>query len=108
MGIIGLVVDDPAISRRVVWVILIPDLHNFFGVLVVLGKDDGFPHVLAEISADAVRHKRIQHLADGIDVENPLIEGGTVDPFGDFPIFGRKAVLKFGFLLLGEFIIRDA
>ena len=90
------------------WVIFIPNFHNFFGVLVVLGKDDGFSHVLTEISTDAVRHKRIQYLANGIDVENPFIEGRTVDPFGDFPIFGRKAVLKFGFLLLGEFIIRDA
>ena len=90
------------------WVILIPNFHNFFGVLVILGKDDGFPHVLAEISTDAVRHKRIQHLANSIDVENPFVEGRTVDPLGNFPIFRSKAVLKFGFLLLGEFIIRDA
>ena len=108
MGIIGLIVDDPAISRRIVWVILIPNLHNFFGVLVIFGKDDGFPHVLAEISTDTVRHKRIQHLANGIYVENSFIEGRTVDPFGNFPIFGSEAVLKFGLLLFGEFIIGDA
>ncbi|WP_305807026.1 hypothetical protein, partial [Stenotrophomonas sp. YIM B06876] len=56
-------------------VVGIKALGNEFGMLLVLGKDDGLANAVATRHAVAACHERLQHLVHRIDVEEPLVDG---------------------------------
>ena len=72
---VGHVVVDDLGPAHEVRVLLAEDLEDLFGVGVVLGKDDGLADLVAVVDLEAVGHEDIQHLADGVLVEDPLVEG---------------------------------
>ena len=83
-------------------------LRDELGMGVVLGEDDRLAEPVAVLDLDAVRHQVLEHLVDGVGVEQPLVERGRVDCAGDGAVvvpFERVPCLL---LLVGQFVVADA
>ena len=65
---------------------------------MVLGEDDGLAQLLPVVDFQAVFYEKIEGLADGILVEQPLVEGGGLDPLGQLPVLAGEGGLTFRFL----------
>ena len=73
MHIGHIVVDDFGETGQV-RIFLVEHLKDFLGVDVVLCKDDGFAQFAAIVDGQAVGHQCVQHLPDGIFIENPFVQ----------------------------------
>ena len=89
-------------------VLLAEHLQNFLSVAVILGKDDGLAQLLSVVNFQAVGHQQIQSQADGILVEQPLVEGRGLDPLGQLPILIGEGGLILRLFLLGQIGVGDA
>ena len=50
-------------------------------MLVIAREDDRLGKSVATVDGAAVLHEMLQHLVDGVAVEQPTVDGGRVDPF---------------------------
>ena len=107
LGVGHIVVDDLGIAGQV-GVLLVEDVQDGFGVAVVLGEDDGLAQFFAVVDFEAVGHQQVEGFADGILVEEPFVEGGGLDAFGQFAVFVGEGGLVLGLFLGGEFVVDDA
>ena len=89
-------------------ILLVEHLQDGFGVAVILGKDDGLAQFFAVVDFQAVGHQQGKRLADGILVENPLVQGGRIDVPGQLAVFIGEGILVLGLFLGGQFIVDDA
>ena len=61
-------------------VLLAEHLQDLLRMAVILGEDNGLAQLLAVVDFQSVGHQQVQGQPDGILVEQPLIEGGGLDP----------------------------
>ena len=89
-------------------VVDIETLSDELRVIVVFGKDNRLAEPVAGRHLEPVRHQVFEHLVDCVGVEQPLIDGRSIDlrwdragliPFDRIPLF---------LLLLGKVVIADA
>ena len=74
---------------------------------VALGKDDRLADLVAVVDLEAMGHQNVQHFADRVFVENPLIQSRRCDAFRQFAVIIFESVL-IGFLVfLGQVVIHD-
>jgi len=73
LGVSHIVINDFGETGQV-RIFFVEHLKDFLGVDVVLCKDDGFAQFAAIVDGQAIGHQRIQHLPDGIFIENPLVQ----------------------------------
>ena len=101
------VVDDlgPAHEMRI---LLAEDPEDFLCMGMVLGKDDGLAQLVAVVDFEAVGHEDVQHLADGVLVEDPLVERGGGDALRQFAVFVLEGVLIGLLVRLGQLVVYDA
>ena len=83
------------------WILFAEDLQNFFGVAVVLGEDDGLAQLLPVVDLQAIGHQQVQGQTDGVLVEQPLVEGGGLNPLGQLPVLVGEGGLILRLFLLG-------
>ena len=75
----GLIIDHLS-PTRIGRIVPVKHLQDLFRVAVFFCKNDALTQLIAVVYPDALGHHGIQSLADGIFVEYPLVEGGTLDP----------------------------
>ena len=107
MRIGHIVVDDFGETGQV-RIFLVEHLKDFLGVDVVLCKDDGFAQFAAIVDGQAIGHQRIQHLPDGIFIENPLVQRRRCNTLRKFTILVLKSVLVSPLVRVGKFIVDNA
>ena len=90
------------------WILFAEDLQNFFGVAVVLGEDDGLAQLLPVVDLQAIGHQQVQGQTDGVLVEQPLVEGGGLNPLGQLPVLVSKSGLILRLFLLGQVGVGNA
>ena len=73
LGVGHIVVYDLGIARQM-GVFFMEYLQYFFGMGVVLCKDDRLSQLVTVVDFDALGHQGIQHFADRIFVKNPLVQ----------------------------------
>ena len=105
---IGHIVVDDFGETGQVRIFLVEHLKDFLGVDVVLCKDDGFAQFAAIVDGQAIGHQRIQHLPDGIFIENPLVQRRRCNTLRKFPILVLKSVLVSPLVRVGKFIVDNA
>ena len=76
------------------------DSHKLFSA-----KNDALTQLIAVVYPDALGHQGIQCLADGILVECPLVEGGTLDPVRKDAILIRKGIFVLLFIFVRQLIL---
>lgn len=59
-------------------------------MLLVLGKDDRLPETVAARHLYPPYHQMLQHLVDGIRVEQPLVDPRRIHPVRDVPLEGQR------------------
>ena len=77
-------------------------------MLVVLGKDNGFANLVTIVHFNALFHEDCQYLANGVFIENLLIQCRTVNRFGHFAIIIGKQVFVCFLVFFGQVIINNA
>ena len=107
MRIGHIVVDDFGETGQV-RIFLVEHLKDFLGVDVVLCKDDGFAQFAAIVDGQAIGHQRIQHLPDGVFIENPLVQRRRCNTLRKFTILVLKSVLVSPLVRVGKFIVDNA
>ena len=107
LGVGHVVVDDLGIAGQV-GILFAEDLQNFFGVAVVLGEDDGLAQLLPVVDLQAIGHQQVQGQTDGVLVEQPLVEGGGLNPLGQLPVLVSKSGLILRLFLLGQVGVGNA
>ena len=70
----------------VVRVVGVEALGDELGVGLVLGEDDRLAEPVAARDLQAARHQVLQHLVDGVLVEQPLVDRRGLDPVGDVAV----------------------
>ena len=89
--------------------VLLPEhLQDLLRVAVVLGKDDGLAQLFAVVDFQAVGHEQVQGLADGVLVEQPLVESRRLDLLRQLPVLIGEGGLVFLLLLLRQVVVGDA
>ena len=107
MRIGHIVVDDFGETGQV-RIFLVEHLKDFLGVDVVLCKDDGFAQFAAIVDGQAIGHQRIQHLPDGIFIENPLVQRRRCNTLRQLAVFIFKGIFIGLFVRVGKFIVDNA
>ena len=107
LGVGHVVVDDLGIAGQV-GILFAEDFQNFFGVAVVLGEDDGLAQLLPVVDLQSVGHQQVQGQTDGVLVEQPLVEGGGLNPLGQLPVLVGEGGLILRLLLLGQIGVGNA
>ena len=107
LGVGHVVVDDLGVAGQM-GVLLPEHLQDLLRVAVVLGKDDRLAQLFAVVDFQAVGHQQVQRLADGVLVEQPLVEGGGLDLLRQFPVLIGEGGLVFLLLLLRQVVISNA
>ena len=105
---IGHIVVDDFGETGQVRIFLVEHLKDFLGVDVVLCKDDGFAQFAAIVDGQAVGHQCVQHLPDGIFIENPLVQRRRCNALRKFTILVLKSVLVGPLVRVGKFIVDNA
>ncbi len=82
--------------------------QNLFGMLVVLGKDDGLAELLTVVDFESIGHQDMENLPDGIFIENPFIQGGGRNGFRYLTVFIPECLLINGLLIFGQFVVDNA
>ena len=101
------VVDDLGVARQM-RILLAEHLQDLLSMTVVLGEDDGLAQLLPVVDFHPVGHQQIQGQLDGILVEEPLVEGGGLDPLRQLPVFVGEGSLVFCLFLLRQIVVGDA
>ena len=104
---IGHIVVDDLGETGQVRIFLVEHLKDFLGVDVVLCKDDGLAQFAAIVDGQAIGHQRIQHLPDGVFIENPLVQRRRCNTLRKFTILVFKSVLVSPLVRVGKVIIDD-
>ena len=91
LGVGHIVVYDLGIARQM-GVFFMEYLQYFFGMGVVLCKDDRLAQLVAVVDFDALGHQGVQHFADGILVENPFVHGRRCNTLRQVAVFILKGI----------------
>ena len=107
MRIGHIVVDDFGETGQV-RIFLVEHLKDFLGVDVVLCKDDRFAQLTAVVDGQALGHQRMQHLTDGILVENPLVQSRGRNTLRKLTVFICEGILVCLSVRVGKLVVDDA
>ena len=89
-------------------VFLAEHLEYLLRVAVVFGEDYRLAQLLAVVDLQAVRHKQIERQADGVLVEQPLVESGGLYLIRQLTVFVGEGGLVLGLFVLGQLVVGDA
>ncbi len=98
LGVGGFVGDEAGELAFVVGIVDVEAIVDEFGVIVVFGEDDGFAETVAACDFLATGHEVGQGFVYGVNVEEPLIQGGGFDPIGRIPILIPVQFIPIGLL----------
>ena len=105
---VGHVVVDHLCAAGKLRILSIEDFQNLFRVRVALGKDDRLADPVAVVDLQPFGHQHMQHLADRVLIEDPLVQRRRRDPLQQLAVFIDKRVLIRRLVLVGQLIIDDA
>ena len=75
---------------------------------LVLGEDDRLAQPVAAGDLQAARHQVLQHLVDGVLVEEPLVDRLGLDAVGHVAVLVPLQRVPLVLLLFGELVVLDA
>ena len=104
-------IDDAGEVPRVPRVVVVEPRFDERRMLVIAREDDRLGQSVATVDGVAVLHEMLQHLVDGVAVEQPTVDGGRVDPFRQPAIVLVVApveALPLRLLFLAERVVVDA
>ncbi len=107
----GVVIDDAGEVPRVPRVVVVEPLLDERRVLVVAREDDRLGQAVPTVDLVAVLHQMPQHLVDGVAVEEPVVDGGRVDPVRQpaaVLVVAPVEALPLRLLFLAERVVVDA
>ena len=107
MGIGHVVVDDLGKAGKM-RIFLIENRKDLLCMGVIFCKDDGLAQFVAVVDGQAVGHQCVQHLPDGVLVENPLIQRRRCNAVRQLAVFIFKGIFIGPFVRVGKVIIDDA
>jgi hypothetical protein len=110
LRVLGLEGDDPGELAPQVRVVGVEALGDELGVALVLGEDDRLAQPVAAGDLEPVRHQVLEHLVDGVLVEQPLVDRRGLDGWSGTPSsvlvpFQRVPLVL---LLFGQLVVADA
>jgi hypothetical protein len=92
--------DHPRKMALQMRIIRVKPLSYEMGVVSVFRKNDCLAKPIAFFDLYAVRHQMFKHLVDRVGIEQPFIDGGGVDAFGNIAILCPfQSVPRFFFLV---------
>ena len=89
-------------------VVRIEALVDELRVVVVLGEDDRLAEPVAVRDLQPMRHQMLEHLVDGVGVEQPLVDRGGIDLVGDVAVFVPLDRVPLFLFLVGQIVVADA
>ena len=108
LRIIGLEIDHSREGALEVRVVGIEALRDELRVLLILGEDDRLAEPVAGGDLQSVRHQVLEHLVDGVGVEQPLVNRRRIDLRGDITVFIPLDRVPLFLLVLGQIIVSHA
>ena len=104
LRVIQIVVDNRRVTGQM-RVFPVKDFQNFLRVPVAFRKNNALADLFAIVDFQAVRHERVQYLANGVLVEQPGVQRGSGDAVRTFAVFIRKRRFILRFFRLGKFVV---
>ena len=111
LGIRSVVIDDAGEVPGVLRVVVVEPFFDERRMLVIAREDDRLGQPVATVDLVAVLHEMLQHLVDRVAVEEPVVDGGRVDPFRQLSavlVVAPVKALPLCLLLLAERVVVDA
>ena len=108
LRIIGLEIDHPREGPFKVRVVGIETFNDELRVVMVLGEDDGLAEPVAGGNLQPVRHQVLEHLVDGVGVEQPFVNRGRVDLSRHITVFIPLDRVPLFLLVLAQIIVSQA
>ena len=108
LRIIGLEIDHPREGALEVRVVGIEALRDELRVVVILGEDDGLAEPVAGGNLQTVRHQVLEHLVDGVGIEQPFVNRGRIDLPRDITVFIPLDHVPLFLLVLAQIIVSQA
>ena len=84
------------------------DLQNFFGVGVVLGKQNRLAQRFPVVDPQALGHQNVQDQTDGILVKNHFVQLSRANAVRPVAVLVQKRLLVGGLFLWGQVVVGDA